>query len=59
MVKSRRYEGFINSLHAVRLSLGRSDGDALLRSVVQEVVATLEALEEGGVTPRCNDFKKG
>lgn len=43
-------------VHAVRLGLGRGDGDALLRGVVEQVVAALETLEEGGVTPGGDDW---
>jgi hypothetical protein len=46
-------------VHAPWLALGARNGDALLGSVVEEIVATLEAVVENGVSPGCNDLDAG
>jgi hypothetical protein len=43
-------------VHAPGLALGARDGDALLSSVVKEIVAALEAVVEDGVPPGCKDL---
>jgi hypothetical protein len=43
-------------VHAPGLALGAGDGDALLSSVVEEIVAALEAVVEDGVPPGCEDL---
>jgi hypothetical protein len=46
-------------IHRPGLRLGRSDGNSLLRGVVEQVLTALEALVEDGVAPRGNDLDVG
>lgn len=46
-------------VHGPGLALGRCDGDTALLSVVEEILATLEAVVEDGVSPRSDDLDGG
>jgi hypothetical protein len=46
-------------VHAPWLALGAGHGNALLGSVVEQVVAALEAVVEDGVPPGCDDLDAG